>query len=89
MLLQENICRIIEPYSTVETAHIASVRGERATAPPPAKAAEPLPAPPLASAPGLRPWPTPLASAPGLLLHATDAPASSRALRVAPSPPRR
>ena len=25
MLLQENICRIIEPYSTVETAHIASV----------------------------------------------------------------
>jgi 26S proteasome regulatory subunit N6 len=23
--LQENICRIIEPYSTVETAHIASV----------------------------------------------------------------
>jgi len=25
MLLQENICRIIEPYSVVETAHIASV----------------------------------------------------------------
>jgi len=25
MLLQENICRIIEPYSTVETAHIATL----------------------------------------------------------------
>lgn len=25
MLLQENICRLIEPYATVETAHIATL----------------------------------------------------------------